>query len=473
VEGWHFAQQNDGVVSGKESSLMAGTIPVIWKKDAGQFPQESVDDFIDFLFDVEAKYWDEMYRFIKEEIKVKQPVSGTQIEYGSIIAQAKMDYCDYHAYWNHPIFPNRQWDMNDWYISNRALVNHLDREILGPVATKRVYGKPFTVSEYNHPAPNQYAAEGLPLLAAFGAFQDWDGFFPFAYSHSRDAEPKMITSFFDTSGNTAQMAHMIACKMLFDAEFNTPTSVAHLTAAKEREIYKRDRHQYNIGFSGLGLSPAIALTERTAIDVSGKVTEMLNVKTPNYKQSNWMIFSFDTDDYDAPLNGKPTAGGMFYKSDVGGSAWMYTPRAGMFTGFVEVRRRLYWIGGSKMSLQFNENPNLGWATATFARLDDEKSNTERYLFVITGEIRNTDMQVESLEGDRITVGNRWGKPPVLCEGVAVEMIWKDVKPGQLRCWALDESGNRREEVAVDGENIQLGPQYKTIWYEIEVTGPQS
>ncbi|MCL2711211.1 MAG: carbohydrate binding domain-containing protein, partial [Planctomycetaceae bacterium] len=126
--------------SDRESSLVAGTVPVIWKKDAGQYPKEAVDDFIDFLFDVEAKYWDEMYRFLKEEIKVKQLVSGTQVEYGSIHAQAKMDYIDYHAYWNHPVFPRRQWDQNDWYISNRALVNHLDREILGPMATKRVYG---------------------------------------------------------------------------------------------------------------------------------------------------------------------------------------------------------------------------------------------------------------------------------------------------------------------------------------------
>ncbi|MDR0328939.1 MAG: carbohydrate binding domain-containing protein [Planctomycetaceae bacterium] len=460
VEGWNFAQQNGGVV------------PVIWKKDAGQYPQEAVDDFIDFLFDVEAKYWDEMYRFLKEEIKVKQPVSGTQVEYGSIHAQAKMDYCDYHAYWNHPVFPHRPWDMNDWYVSNRALVNHLDREILGPAATKRVYGKPFTVSEYNHPAPNQYAAEGLPLLAAFGAFQDWDGFFPFAYSHSRDAEPKMITSFFDTSGNTVQMAHMIACKMLFDTKLNIPTMVAPLTAEKEREIYKKDRHQYNIGFAGLGLSPSYALTRRTAIDVSGRDSEpMGSMLIPHYEQDKWVIPFFQD------LSEETFASsGLFYKDENGGGANVCTPRGGLFTGFIQEGFKpflAYQGEGVGTTLQFDEKPNLGWATATLTRLDDEKGNTERYLFVITGETRNTDMVLESLEGDRITVGNRWGKPPVLCEGVAVQMLWGNVKPGQLRCWALDESGNRRVEVVVDRENIQMGPQYKTIWYEIEVTEPQS
>ncbi|MDR2116383.1 MAG: carbohydrate binding domain-containing protein, partial [Planctomycetaceae bacterium] len=51
----------------KEASLAAGSIPVIWKKDAGNYVKEAVDDFCDFLFDIEAKYWDEMYRFLKDE----------------------------------------------------------------------------------------------------------------------------------------------------------------------------------------------------------------------------------------------------------------------------------------------------------------------------------------------------------------------------------------------------------------------
>ena len=255
-------------------TLAAGTIPVIWKRDAGQYPKEMVDDFCDFLMDIEAKYWDEMYRYLKDEIKVRQPVSGTQLEYGSTHAQAAMDYCDIHAYWNHPVFPGRAWDMNNWYLHNRALVNSLDREILPQLATKRVAGKPFTVSEYNHPFPNQYAAEGFPILAAFGAFQDWDGIFPFAYSHTNNPEPQMAGSFFDTCGNTVQMAHMIACQTLFNAKIEVDTMIAPMSADKEREIFLRERGPYGFGCRGLGLDPRLALTNRVAVDVSGEVTEM-------------------------------------------------------------------------------------------------------------------------------------------------------------------------------------------------------
>ena len=447
----------------KESSLAADTVPVIWKKDASQYPKEAVDDFIDFLFDVEAKYWDEMYRFLKDEIGVKQLVSGTQVEYGSIHAQAKMDYIDYHAYWHHPVFPRRQWDQNDWYLHNQALVNHLDTRILGPMATKRVYGMPFTVSEYNHPSPNQYAAEGLPLLAAFGAFQNWDGFFPFAYSHSRDAEPQRITSFFDTSGNTVQTAHMIACKMLFNAEIDSPTLVAPLTAEKEREIFKRDRHQYNIGFAGLGLSPALALTHRTAIDVSGKVTEMPEVPQVFLQREQWNYNWRSSGGSYSCYKGRDTT---FFQAK--------TPRATLLTGFLrEDMKFAFGRESNNVTLQLTQKPNLGWATATLTRLDDEKAGQpERYLFVITGETRNTDMVLESLGGDRITVGNRWGRAPVLCEGVAVKMFWQNVASDKMRAWALDESGNRRQEIPVTDSTrsatIETKPEYKTIWYEIEV-----
>jgi hypothetical protein len=37
---------------------------------------------------------------------------------------------------------------------------------------------------------------------------------------------------------------------------------------------------------------------------------------------------------------------------------------------------------------------------------------------------------------------------------------------------LDESGNRRAEIPVAADNgraqIELGPQHKTVWYEVEI-----
>jgi len=438
----------------KDQTLAAGTIPVVWKRDAGTYPKEMVDDFCDFLIDIETKYWDEMYRFLKDDIKVKQPVSGTQLEYGSTHAQARMDYCDIHAYWNHPTFPGRSWDGNNWYLHNKALVNSLDREILPKLATKRVAGKPFTVSEYNHPFPNQYAAEGLPLLAAFGAFQDWDGIFPFAYSHSNNPEPQMATSFFDTCGNTVQMAHMIACQSLFNAEIDAETIIAPLTAEKEREIFRQQRGPYGFGFSGLGLDVRNALTKRVAVDVSGKVKEM---PKPELIPRNQKKFTFASDD---------TIGISLYNMELPGKGFasFWCENVGLYTGFVEEGKKYPCAG---LTLQFGKT-NLDWATVSVTVMEEQK----RFLIVATGEMRNTDMKLESLGDDRVTVGNRWGKGPVLCEGIPVTIIVGIGEIENIRYWPLDESGNRREELKPikigDYLAIELKPEYKTIWYEIEV-----
>ncbi|MGL4943394.1 MAG: carbohydrate binding domain-containing protein [Thermoguttaceae bacterium] len=444
-------------------SVATKNVPVIWKRDAGRHPAAAVDDFCAFLIDIEAAYWDEMYRYLKDEIKVKQPVSGTQLEYGSTHAQAAMDYCDIHAYWNHPHFPGRPWDGNDWYLRNIALVNSFDREILPKLATKRVAGKPFTVSEYNHPYPNQYAAEGLPLLAAFGAFQNWDGIFPFAYTHSKNYEPRIAGSFFDTAGNTVQMAHMIACREFLcnsvSSKSDAETIVAPMTRETELAIFQKTRGVYGFGFEGLGYDIRNALTQPVAIDVSDRVQTLPKLDTiPRDKKT-----------FDA----KGATVALHYNLETPGRGFVAAASrtARLFTGFVEAGKAYPCFG---YTLTFGKT-NLGWATVSLVSLArvSQSSRATSFLFVVTGEMCNTDMKLESLgTDDRVTVGNRWGKEPVLCEGVPLTLtLTNDAK--SVRCWALDESGNRREEVPVtntDGNfSLETRPEFKTIWYEIEVT----
>ena len=75
--------------------------------------------------------------------------------------------------------------------------------------------RPLTVSEYDHPYPNLYCAEGNPMAAAFGAFQNWSGFYQFAWSHSDSYDPTAASTFFDMCGNQAKLAHLPACYAMF------------------------------------------------------------------------------------------------------------------------------------------------------------------------------------------------------------------------------------------------------------------
>ena len=94
-------------------------------------------------------------------------IFGTIMANSPATVQSRLDVVDGHAYWQHPQFPGTPWDPVNWFQPNVSMVNTLgDDNTLAGLARQRVRGKPFTVTEYQHPSPNYYGAEGPLLLAA-------------------------------------------------------------------------------------------------------------------------------------------------------------------------------------------------------------------------------------------------------------------------------------------------------------------
>ncbi|HEY0075782.1 MAG TPA: hypothetical protein VGB77_16900, partial [Abditibacteriaceae bacterium] len=73
---------------------------------------------------VERDYSVMMRDFIQKELGSKAPVTCSQAwlgGLGGVLRESRMDWVDMHSYWQHPHFPNKQWDMNDWTIENKAM----------------------------------------------------------------------------------------------------------------------------------------------------------------------------------------------------------------------------------------------------------------------------------------------------------------------------------------------------------------
>jgi hypothetical protein len=411
-------------------------------------------DFADFLWETESDYWWGMNRFLKEELGVEPLVSGTQLTYSPIHVQANLDYIDAHSYWNHPVFPGRPWDSSNWYVRNIALVNSPGRGTLAGLAVRRVAGMAYTVSEYNHPAPNSYAAEGFPMIAAFGAFHRWDGIFLFTYSHSDDFEPRKISGYFDVKGDPSRLVHMPACAALFlrgDAAGARQTLLASLTPQRERKILHETLSPRNLTADQLGLDRRLALQHAVAIDLSSQEVPPLPELPKDATQ-----FVSDTGQlrWDASQEG---AG--YFIAD--------TPRTKLFTGFV--RGRSFDLGDVALEVG---STRLDWATVSMVAIDGEGFDSAgRILVAATGWLQNEGAVPEQLASDRITLGNRWGNEPVLCEGVPATIVLP-VASQRVGFYPLDESGNRRAAVAVGQRNgraqLSLGPEHKTIWYEVEI-----
>ena len=176
-------------------------------------------DWVAFLMEIEREYSVSMRDFLKNELGYKGLVTCSQSSYGALagaLRESRMDWVDMHAYWQHPRFPRRSWDMNDWEISNSAMSADAGGGTFGALAMHRVAGKPFTVSEYNHPFPNQFAAESVPMILAYAAWQDWDGVFLYSHLGNENSwKSDKIEGFFDAHNDPAKVAFLPSMARLF------------------------------------------------------------------------------------------------------------------------------------------------------------------------------------------------------------------------------------------------------------------
>jgi len=502
----------------KEYSLETGTVPTLKRTEAEQMPGV-LRDWVEFLIEIERRYFIGMYRYLKDELGVKVPISGTQLNYGSTRVQAELDYLDNHAYWNHPHWHSRPWDSVDWSVRNRALVNSPE-EVLGPLATARVAGKPYTVSEYNHPFPNQFAGEGLPMLAAFGRFQGWNGIFQYTYAHSVETEPDKLTGYFDMDVHAIQLVHSPACSAMFkrglvrEAINNLAVS---LTANTEIDILVEKLTPQALNFSEFAWSFDEAFKKATGLLIEADNLERsfehfsslqkdeliwnleqegagyFTVNAPDVKVFTGFVrereFVFDNVDTAAQL---PQRGAPLVARSPQNNAPLFlsypppdiraqqeeeidaTKGAPALTSIPTqvVNASLQGDSLKEDSLRGRIKMKPGKTSLDFAMISLLSLDGGGYLLAATGTMHNTNGEPRRREpanqwepNDMVTLENRWGDAPVLVEGVPLELT---LPPGTWLVYPLDEAGNRRAEPPLRFENepIRVGPEHRTLWYEI-------
>ena len=142
--------------------------------------------FIEFLNDLQIRSIEEQKRFLKDELKLTALVTDLNMvsKYTLDPVREHLEFVDNHQYWDHPGFPVQQWQMPYLFSNNSSIGrNAQNPRYLMPA---RIFGKPYTVTEFNFCNPNPFRVEGAPLVGGYAALQDWDGLYRFAWSHSRD-----------------------------------------------------------------------------------------------------------------------------------------------------------------------------------------------------------------------------------------------------------------------------------------------
>ena len=472
---------------GPDETLEDGTIPLPRPTGPSRYHLPAIlADASDFLADREEVYFRQMYRCAREEAGARQPVTGTQLGYGFWYPMGRMDYCDIHSYWCHPAAPGGgSWTnprMREfWFVRNLPMVAaDPARATIGQLAVKRVLNRPYTVSEYDHPYPNFYAAEGNPMLFALGAFQDWGAIMHFAWTHSDDYGPQVLAGYFDMKANTVKQAHLPACHAMFargDVR-RGPGRFRYALPLSERQ--EREQHarqpgmppRYQPPTTLMKADPALSLAVFAGLDLVD-----LAVPAPGQDAARISSWADLPETMGSPEKGwiRNEFGELYWRLGQDGFFTVDTPGTKLFTGFV--RGRSFAFGGIAIA---PGRTRLDWATVSLVKAQGapafrDRLTAGRYLLSATGLVQNTGTVLKQARPDAVSTASGYGgvggNAPILCEGIPATLTLR-ADSAKVALFPLDQNGDRGTRIPAAGNGtearLEIGPQHRTVWYELVV-----
>jgi len=384
-------------------------------------------DVRQFMADTEKGFIRELTDFLKQDLGARVPITASQITYhGAEIVAETCDYADIHSYWEHPHFPGRPWDPANWTIRNTPMEQVPDADSLLSRAPWRLLDRPFTISEWNMPDPNDYAASTVPFAAMVAALQDWDGVFFFDY-HSSDSgwDTDRMRGYFSMNGQPVKLALLGACANLYrrgdlqplpDAAAGTLHDMLPATLGLSRRIGIDPKATLPASLAAPTGKRLASPDGRVVWDASERARAHVTVNTPNSR-----------------------------------AVW------GLIAG------QKFDLGGIQLALGATDR---NYAALIITSLDGKPLETaRRILLAAVGSAENPGM---GWNETRTSIGNQWGTGPTLVNGIPAEVTL----PFRVKSvHALDGRGQPQAAVPVHAEGdtsrFTIGPEQRTLWYELE------
>lgn len=421
-----------------------------------QYTNQRVKDMSEFYINLERNYFKEMIKFLKDTLGVKVPIVGTNWNVGpaDLASMSDADYVDNHAYWDHPQFPAEPWSNTNWFINNTPMVKDNNGGVIPALyAGVPIVGKPFTVSEYNHPFPNRYQAESILFSVGYASFNDADAFMYFDYSEAYEWEKDFISSYFGINRNSVLMSFFPSIAYVFRNELIMPSRnpiYINYTADTLYSLPKNDAANW--------YGPSF-YDRKISLIHSIKTENYFGISTTNFNQLPKVTgTSFTTDTEELKWN----------QSD--GTLTIATPRLNGFTGYLS-KLKGKRIGDIYVAdvLSSDDFGILTWLSLT----DNPVSSSDKSLITIGSKIQNTGMIWEG----NTTIKNNWGHSPTQIYPLKIKldlMIYAD----SIRVNPLDNKGKE-----ILSQSFLLKPFqanhflleidqtfYKTLWFGIECFG---
>jgi hypothetical protein len=418
-------------------------VPRLKSAEVAGAPRERFEAEMAFFMELEDRFYQDMYRYLRDSLGVRMPVVATAdhshsgSSYPMLATISKLDVVDGHAYWQHP----------GTRLPKAPMVNDPLNSTVVRLSRTAVAGKPYTVSETNHPFPNDYAAEGIPILAAYGSFQDWDAIVVYTFEPKLAADaPAYVGDPFDISFDPVRMTQMASGALLFlRSDVRPSRKFVTRTYSAEQVISSRRLPRSEQPFFTPGFPPWVPLCHGVRIGAfDGPPSSGFFLPRPAPLISDTEELVWDTGE------------------EAGGLVTIQTDRTEALIGFVRNPARPLRHLSADLRNRF--------AALVLSCMDPQPiAECGKLLLTAGSRVANTGM---TWDPERIRAMN-WGGPPTLVEPVTGSLTLRGLERARsVTAYALDGAP---QPLGDPIPAIRSGPDWilalgdpVTTWYVLEV-----
>ena len=397
--------------------------------------------FAQFLIEVKMESNRQIEKFFKDN-GINALITGSN--WWNTMAQTftrdQFEVVDNHQYADHPqphYLPSK-------YNQGSTMRGSLSYSVPAFMMPTRIFGKPFTVTEWNFCAPNQHRAEAGAMFGAYSALQGWDGLYRFAWAHSaKNVTQQEAISGFDIATDPLSLLTERQVILLYARGDVSPARNKYVYAVNMQEATKE-----GVGdMWGKGLFPR-------AFTVTGLVSQVGSQAADSGRRIEGKFTGVVAADApaDSVLAGNPfiaaanlprvPASGEEIVSDTGELT------LNSKQGYVKVvTAKTECIVSPEGIAHTGKNLSLGksdvFCSVSASAMDDKPLETsKRVLILHLTNILNTNMQFTNRS---MTTLLKRGELPYIVRAGSVSLSLRNSNP-RLKLYAVDFGGKRLREV---------------------------
>ncbi|MBQ9445353.1 MAG: hypothetical protein IJU61_02085, partial [Victivallales bacterium] len=398
--------------------------------DKVDFTQKT-DAMVKFFIHVTDEYHREMGEFLRKEVGVKVPITGSNwTRNTSLLASLnKLDYTDSHAYWNHP-------KAGGEFNTNSMLRN--ESIIMDGLGFQKLAGKPFFISEWDAPWPYEFRAELPAWIAAVSAFQNWNGLTIYTYRHS-SIPTDALSGSFETFNDPARFGIFPIASLIFRRGDVTPGQTV------KRLVHSAQIAETTKSPSSWSLPVLRSLSNIYRFE--GQFTDSIGPNDITPKDQSF-------------INGTDIASenGQIKRDLKNASVVIDTPRSQVVSSFFQNKKS---FSTNDMAVAIDGQ----FATVALSSPSDKPINqADKLYLIVVGRAENTGFSYSFARNKRVTTG----EGPILTDHIDAQISIRTANPA-LKVIPLSNTGEKLPAIPSKYEDGKLSfkTSANTIYYVIE------